>query len=43
MKDGKGKFIWSKNEFYEGEFKENKIEGYGVYHWEDGSKYKGEW
>ncbi len=43
MKEGKGIFKWNDNEYYEGEFKEDRIEGYGIHHWPDGSVYKGEW
>lgn len=43
MKHGRGIFYWSDKEYYDGEFNENKIEGYGVHYWEDGSHYKGNW
>ena len=42
-KHGKGKFLWSDGSQYEGDFKDNNIEGYGVYIWWDGRKYSGEW
>lgn len=28
---------------YEGEFSNNNIHGFGVYHWSDGRKYEGQW
>ena len=28
---------------YEGNFKDNDIEGHGVYKWKDGKKYEGQW
>jgi hypothetical protein len=31
MKDGKGKIKWRDGRKYKGEFKENKMSGYGVY------------
>lgn len=31
MKDGKGVFRWGPKEYYDGEFKENRIEGYGIH------------
>lgn len=31
MKNVKGKFEWKSGDIYEGEFKDNRIEGYGEY------------
>lgn len=31
MKHGKGIFKWNDNEYYDGEFYEDKIEGYGIH------------
>ena len=39
----KGKFIWPDGSFYEGDFKYNLKEGFGVYDYGDGNKYEGEW
>ena len=48
-KDGKGKFKWSDGATYEGDFKDNNIEGiffnniigFGEYIWADNRRYKG--
>lgn len=37
-KNGKGKITW-KNRYYEGEFKDDEFEGYGIYQFEDGRIY----
>ena len=43
LKNGKGKITFNKiNDFYEGEFKNNLIEGFGIYNYENGDIYKGE-
>ena len=44
MKQGTG--IWQLkdgSEKYEGNWKENKRDGFGVYTWSDGREYEGEW
>jgi hypothetical protein len=38
-----GLFTWKDGSSYDGDFKDNMIEGYGVYIWDDGRKYRGEW
>ena len=35
-KQGKGKFVWADFSDYEGEFDQNKIQGYGKLKWNDG-------
>jgi hypothetical protein len=39
---GKGKFTWPDGKFYEGEYKNDKKDGYGKYFWE-GKSYEGTW
>eukprot|EP00798_Chlamydomonas_sp_ICE-L_P022703 gene22703-29859_t len=34
---------WDDGSLYEGEFDNNRMQGYGVYIWNDGSLYRGEW
>jgi|TARA_B110001450_G_C17330101_1_gene363079 hypothetical protein len=41
MKHGKGKFQWSDQSTFEGDFHENNIEGSGEYRWADGRVYNG--
>jgi hypothetical protein len=41
--DGKGVFIWPDGRKYEGEYKDDKKEGYGEFEWDGGKKYKGYW
>lgn len=36
-----GKYIWNDGSYYQGDWIENKISGYGVYIWADGRKYDG--
>ena len=41
MMHGKGKLFTSKGNIYEGEFKNNKAEGYGIFYNSNGDKYEG--
>lgn len=48
--DGNGVFYWPDNRKYEGQYKNDKKEGYGVFEWydlvmfrPDGRVYKGHW
>ena len=41
--NGKGIFIWSDEKKYEGEYREDKKEGFGVFEWADGRKFRGQW
>ena len=41
--DGKGKITWKDGRMYEGEYKDDKKNGYGVYKWADGRIYEGNW
>jgi hypothetical protein len=41
MKHGKGKYVWNDNSSYNGEWFENKINGWGEYLWPDGRRYEG--
>jgi len=47
MKHGEGVLRHSAktsgNEYYEGTWKEDKMHGYGVYHYTSGAVYSGEW
>lgn len=38
-----GRYQWSDGAVYNGDWKENKIAGFGIYEWLDGRKYEGEW
>jgi len=40
---GKGKFIHSKGETYEGSWRYDQASGYGVYTHSNGAIYEGEW
>lgn len=40
---GKGKFLWANGNRYEGEYKEDKKDGAGVFYFADGKVYKGSW
>ena len=39
----RGLFMWADNSMYEGQFRDNNIEGLGRYTWADGRTYEGEW
>ena len=41
--EGKGIFKWPDGRVYEGEYKNDKKDGYGEFEWADGRKYKGYW
>lgn len=41
MKDGKGKYEFSNGDYYIGEFKENRLDGYGEFNWKNGNSYWG--
>ena len=43
MKHGRGKYVWSDNSSYDGEWTNNQINGTGKYIWPDGRMYVGEW
>ena len=43
MKHGQGKFIWSDQSTYNGDFFQNNIHGQGEYKWADGRIYMGQW
>lgn len=36
-------FTWEDGKSYEGEYVDDKKEGYGVFIWPDGKKYEGYW
>lgn len=40
---GRGVYVWKDGRKYEGEYKEDKKDGFGTYTWADGKKYSGEW
>ena len=40
---GRGVFTWSDGKIYDGEYVDDKKEGYGVFKWPDGKLYKGMW
>ena len=41
--NGKGTFKWDENKKYEGEYKDSRREGYGIYYFGDNSYYEGNW
>lgn len=41
-KNGHGKFTWADGNIYNGEFRNNVIEGYGEYYWNNSTKTPGE-
>jgi L1 cell adhesion molecule like protein len=40
---GRGVFRWADGRKYEGEYHDDKKQGYGVFTWPDGRKYEGYW
>jgi hypothetical protein len=40
---GKGVFKWPDGKNYDGEYVDDKKEGYGEFTWSDGRKYRGQW
>lgn len=41
---GRGKFFYKEGSYYDGEWKENKMDGYGTLYYPDGRiAYQGEW
>ncbi len=40
---GRGVFTWSDGRMYNGEYYDDKKQGYGVFTWPDGRKYDGSW
>ena len=41
--DGTGKYTWKDGRYYEGEYLNDKKQGFGVFSWPDGRKYEGLW
>lgn len=41
--EGKGEMTWSDGRKYNGDFANNKRNGFGIYTWPDGRKYEGHW
>jgi hypothetical protein len=42
-KEGPGRFVFNDGAIYDGDFKDDNMEGNGEYVWADGSKFKGQW
>ena len=40
---GKGVYSWKDGRKYEGDYNQDKKEGFGIYTWANGRKYVGEW
>ena len=40
---GKGLFTWPDGRWYEGDYLDDKKEGFGTFLWPDGRKYEGNW
>lgn len=43
MANGPGRIIHADGEVYEGQFRNDKSHGFGIYLFADGSRYEGEW
>jgi hypothetical protein len=41
--NGKGIYSWKDGRKYEGDYKDDKKEGFGIYVWADGRRYEGGW
>ena len=39
----RGVYFWKDGRKYEGEYKNDKKEGFGKYYWTDGRRYEGQW
>ena len=40
---GQGTYTWPDGRIYQGEYKNDKKDGYGIYKWSDGRAYEGWW
>lgn len=40
---GKGQFTWIDGKVYNGDYKDDKKEGFGEFKWPDGKIYRGQW
>ena len=38
-----GVYFWPDGRIYEGQYSEDKKQGFGVYTWADGRRYEGNW
>lgn len=41
--DGLGRYVWADLKKYEGQYLNDKKNGFGVYSWPDGRVYRGYW
>jgi hypothetical protein len=41
--NGKGKCVWPDGRTYDGEYVDDKKDGYGVYTWPNNKQYRGYW
>lgn len=41
--NGKGQYTWPDKRLFEGNYIDDKKEGYGEFTWPNGRKYKGNW